>query len=113
MLRSLLCGTATRAGRRVAVLGVISALLMLCPILAAPAAADSTGATGATGPYPIAPQDYATTALDIVPSGEPGSVPIPDGATSQAAMYDALTPLAGNVTDAQLPQFFKPETLGT
>jgi acyl-homoserine lactone acylase PvdQ len=59
-----------------------------------------------------AAKDYALIARDIVPSGEPGSVPVPAGADRQAMMYDALTPQWGHVTDAQLPQFFKPETLG-
>jgi acyl-homoserine lactone acylase PvdQ len=70
--------------------------------LPAPAAAATT---------PI-PKDYALIARDIIPSGEPGAVPIPAGATTQAQMYDALTPLFNHVSDAQLPQFFKPETLG-
>jgi acyl-homoserine lactone acylase PvdQ len=58
-------------------------------------------------------KDYAQIARDVIPSGEYGSVPPPAGADSQAKMYDALTPLFNHVTDAQLPQFFKPETLGT
>jgi acyl-homoserine lactone acylase PvdQ len=56
--------------------------------------------------------DYAGTAMDIVPSGQPGAVPVPPGADRQANMYNALTPLFNHVTDAQLPQFFKPEPLG-
>ena len=70
--------------------------------LPAPAAAATT---------PI-PKDYALIARDVIPSGESGAVPIPAGATTQAQMYDALTPLFNHVSDAQLPQFFKPETLG-
>ncbi len=58
-------------------------------------------------------RDYARTALDIVPSGQYGAVPQPPGALTQAKMYDALTPLFNRVTDAELPRFFKPETLGT
>lgn len=57
--------------------------------------------------------DYAGTAMDIVPSGQPGSVPFPAGADTQARMYNALTPLFNHVSEAQLPQFFKPEPLGT
>ncbi len=59
------------------------------------------------------PKDYALIARDIMPSGQYGSIPPPSGATTQAQMYDALTPLFTHVTDAQLPQFFKPMTLGT
>ncbi len=65
-----------------------------------------------TAPSFAVAKDYALIARDIVPSGEPGSLPVPAGATSQALMYDALTPHFNHVTDAQLPQFFKPETLG-
>src|SRR5512142_1372850 len=56
--------------------------------------------------------DYAIIARDIVPSGEPGGVPPPAGADSQARLYDGLTPLFSNVTAADVNQFFKPETLG-
>jgi acyl-homoserine lactone acylase PvdQ len=57
--------------------------------------------------------DYASTAMDIVPSGEYGSLSPPAGADTQALMYDALTPLFNHVTDSQLRQFFKPEPLGS
>ncbi len=56
--------------------------------------------------------DYAIIARDIVPSGEPGSVPPPTGADSQARLYDGLTPLFDHVSAADVNQFFKPETLG-
>jgi acyl-homoserine lactone acylase PvdQ len=64
-------------------------------------------------PAGAAAKDYAIIARDIVPSGEPGAVPVPPGADSQAKMYDALTPLFNHVSDQQVSQFFKPETLGT
>ena len=64
-------------------------------------------------PVTASAKDFAIIARDIVPSGEPGGFPVPPGADSQALMYDALTPLFNRVSDAQLPQFFKPETLGT
>jgi acyl-homoserine lactone acylase PvdQ len=64
-------------------------------------------------PAAASAKDFALVARDIVPSGEFGSVPPPAGADTQARMYNALTPLFNHVTDAQLPQFFKPETLGT
>jgi acyl-homoserine lactone acylase PvdQ len=69
-------------------------------------------ATAAIVPATASARDFAIVARDIVPSGEPGSVPPPAGADRQALMYDALTPQFNHVTDAQLPQFFKPETLG-
>ena len=69
--------------------------------------------TGAVVPSAASAADYARTAMDIVPSGQPGSIPAPPGADTQAQMYNALTPLFNHVTDAQLPQFYKPEPLGT
>ena len=56
--------------------------------------------------------DYAATARNIIPSGEYGSVPPPAGADQQALMYDALTPLFNNVTDADLQSDFKSEGFG-
>jgi len=55
-------------------------------------------------------QDHATTALDVVPSGQ-FQTPGPE-ASRQAEMYNALTPLRDNVSDLDLPRFFKPEPLG-
>lgn len=59
-----------------------------------------------------APADYAQTARNIIPSGEPGAFPFPAGAGTQAMMYNALTPLAGHVTDANLLSDFKSEAFG-
>jgi acyl-homoserine lactone acylase PvdQ len=56
--------------------------------------------------------DYADTALNIIPSGQQGGVPIPPGADTQAKMYDALTPLFDQVTDADLNTDFKSERFG-
>ncbi len=64
-------------------------------------------ALGATSPT-----DDAATALNIIPSGEPGGYPFPAGATTQAQMYNALTPLAGHVTNAALTADFKSEGFG-
>jgi acyl-homoserine lactone acylase PvdQ len=59
-----------------------------------------------------APADYAQTARNIIPSGEPGAYPFPTGASTQAQMYNALTPLAGHVTTADLFTDFKSEAFG-
>jgi acyl-homoserine lactone acylase PvdQ len=56
-------------------------------------------------------KDFASTALNIVPSGEWGDVPIPKGADTQAKMYDALTPLFNHVTTRDLFKDFKSERL--
>ena len=72
----------------------------------------SQGLLAQTSPPPRS-QDDAQTALNIIPSGQYGSVPPPPTATDQAKLYDGLTPLAGNVTTGDLTTYFKSETLGT
>ena len=57
-------------------------------------------------------QGPADTALNIIPSGQYGDVPPPPGASTQAEMYDGLTPLFDQVTNADLTKFFKSEGLG-
>ena len=76
-------------------------------------AAFAAGAVATGGAAAAAtPQDDASIALDIVPSGEYGSFPAPANADQQAQMYDALTPLFDHVNESQLTDFFKPMTLG-
>ena len=48
-------------------------------------------------------RDYSSTARNIIPSGQCGAVPTPPQANDQAQMYDALTPLFDNVTNARPP----------
>jgi acyl-homoserine lactone acylase PvdQ len=76
--------------------------------LAAPVAA----AKGRSGGEPGVADD-AQTALNIIPSGQYGSVPPPPQAADQAVLYDGLTPLFGNVTASDLSKYFKSERLGT
>ena len=57
-------------------------------------------------------EDYAASARNIIPSGQFGAVPPPDGADSQALMYDGLTPLFADVSNGDLNKFFKSEALG-
>src|SRR5215207_6035266 len=66
----------------------------------------------APGASAAAPKDYADTALNIIPSGQYGSIPPPTGADTQAKMYDGLTPLFDDVTNADLTQYFKSEKFG-
>src|SRR3954453_21988797 len=61
---------------------------------------------------PAAAKDYAPDALNIIPSGQYGSGPIPNGADQQALMYDGLTPLFDQVTAPDLTKYFKTEALG-
>ena len=61
---------------------------------------------------PAAANDYASVARNIIPSGQYGAVPPPPQADEQARMYDALTPLFNQVTDADLLTKFKSERFG-
>jgi len=63
-------------------------------------------------PAANAQSDPAATALNIIPSGQYGSISPPAGADLQAQMYDALTPLFDQVSDADLTKYFKSEGLG-
>jgi acyl-homoserine lactone acylase PvdQ len=54
--------------------------------------------------------DFAQTARNIIPSGQYG-LPGP-GADTQAQMYDGLTPLFDDVTNADLSTYFKSERFG-
>jgi len=78
---------------------VVAALAVLSPLSAAP-------------PKLPAPADYAAQAWSILPPGENGSLAFDTHTTDQAKLYDALTPLRGNVTQASIQRYFKPEPLG-
>ena len=58
-------------------------------------------------------RDYSDTALNIIPSGQYGSVPPGKKAAGQAKLYDGLTPLFDKVTPRSLERYFKSERLGT
>ena len=73
------------------------ALLACCAALVLPASALS--------------KDFASTALNVIPSGEWGDVPVPPNADSQAKLYDGLTPLFNHVTTKDLFKYFKSERL--
>jgi acyl-homoserine lactone acylase PvdQ len=79
------------------------------------AALAAAGALAVPAPVALAataPTDDAAVAYNIIPSGEPGGFPFPAGATTQAQMYNALTPLAGHVTNADVAEDFKSEMFG-
>ncbi len=82
-----------------------------------PAAALAVAVVGALAlvlaPLEAAPKlDYATAAWTILPPGENGSLSFDRNTTDQAKLYDALTPLVGNVTARDIRRFFKPASLG-
>jgi acyl-homoserine lactone acylase PvdQ len=62
-------------------------------------------------------KDFSIIARDILPGGQYGAIPNSPGgptlpeAEQQAQMYNALTPLSGHVTNADLVADFKPEPL--
>jgi acyl-homoserine lactone acylase PvdQ len=76
----------------------LSALAAACALLLVPPAASA--------------DDFSGTALNIIPSGQYGALPIPPGADEQAKMYDSLTPLFDNVTAPDLLTAFKSEKFG-
>ena len=57
-------------------------------------------------------RDFAAVARTILPPGENGSLTFDRNTTDQAELYDALTPLQGNVTERDLRRYFKPAPLG-
>ena len=65
----------------------------------------------AAGPANAVP-DFSRTALNIIPSGQYGALPVPSKASQQARMYDALTPLFDDVRARDLTRYFKSEKLG-
>jgi acyl-homoserine lactone acylase PvdQ len=65
-----------------------------------------------TVPSAALARDYADTALNVVPSGQYGGVPVPAGADAQAKLYDSLTPRFDQVTADDLNRSFKSERFG-
>jgi acyl-homoserine lactone acylase PvdQ len=57
-------------------------------------------------------RDYAQTALNVIPSGQLGGLPVAPDANRQALMYDGLTPLFDQVTNSDLTTYFKTERFG-
>ena|SRR5687768_5274455 len=86
-------GTIPHVLRRLAALGatlVAASVVALTPLEAAPK------------------RDYAASAWTILPPGESGSLTFDRNTRDQAQLYDALTPLLGNVTARDLRRLFKP-----
>src|SRR3954471_11813662 len=79
----------------------------LIAVLVTAAAGVLAGASAAPG------RDYAGQAYNVLPPGESGSVPPNGNASDQLRMYDALTPLFGNVGADDIARLFKPNVFGT
>jgi len=56
--------------------------------------------------------DFAGQAFQVLAPGADGNLPLTPNSTDQAALYDALTPLRGNVTAADLKSKFLSEKFG-
>ena len=56
--------------------------------------------------------DYSGPAYQILAPGEDGALPSTVNSTDQGMLYDALTPLQGNVTAADLERYFLSEKFG-
>jgi acyl-homoserine lactone acylase PvdQ len=56
--------------------------------------------------------DFAGQAFQVLAPGADGNLPLTRNSTDQAALYDALTPLRGNVTAADLKTKFLSEKFG-
>ena len=64
------------------------------------------------GEAATAPRDYAAAAFSILPPGESGGLALGRNTGDQERLYDALTPLRGNVTEGDIRRLFKPAPLG-
>ena len=86
------------------------------PLLAAAVAAAAVLAAAVVhtvGPADAAGRlDYAAVARNVLPPGQSGSLAFPPTATDQLALYDALTPKAGDVTAADVRRLFKSARFG-
>ena len=67
---------------------------------------------GAAAPAVLARTDYSGPAYNILAPGEYGAIPPTANSTDQGRLYDALTPLGGNVTAADLKRFYLSEKFG-
>jgi acyl-homoserine lactone acylase PvdQ len=82
--------------------------------LAAFAATLVAASAFALAPLHAAPpkRDYAAAAWSILPPGENGSLTFDKNTRDQARLYDALTPLFGDVSARDIRRMFKPAPLG-
>jgi acyl-homoserine lactone acylase PvdQ len=64
--------------------------------------------------YAAGPPDFSSPgeAWNVLPPGEAGGSSLTTNSTDQIPLYDGLTPLFDQVTDADLPTYFKPNIFG-
>jgi acyl-homoserine lactone acylase PvdQ len=80
------------------------------PLVAAIALAVSLLFLASSGAAP--PRDYAASAWTVLPPGSNGSLTFDRNTRDQAALYDGLTPLRGDVTEKSIKRWFKRAPLG-
>mgnify|MGYP001018558937 CR=1 FL=1 len=56
--------------------------------------------------------DFAGSAFNVLVPGESGGIPADANSTDQAKLYDALTPLRGDVSMSDLAKYYKSERFG-
>ena len=54
-----------------------------------------------------APLDFGRQTWNVLPSGQSGSLPPDEHSVDQLRIYDALTPLSGDVTPNSITSYFK------
>src|SRR5882672_6981249 len=86
-------------GALAVLVALFTALALLSPLSAAP-------------PKLPVPADFAAQAWSILPPGENGGLSFDKNTADQAKLYDALTPLRGQVSQRDIQRYFKPEPLG-
>jgi hypothetical protein len=76
----------------------------------APESSEVPDTTADTTPETTEPVSTITEdrAFYILPPGNYGGLPVNENSTDQLALYDGLTPLRGDVTDADIEEFFLP-----
>ena len=109
-----------RAGGRFVAAGMVVALVLAAcssdddtgadatPVESTEASVTSDDAESATTTEPgtVVTDDRA---FYILPPGNYGGLPTTDDSLDQLPLYDGLTPLRGNVTDADIERYFLPE----
>src|SRR6056297_235306 len=114
----------TRRGATFVTLAVVAALVAAscssdddssAETTAPPDTTPSTDAATTTAPPDTTPEttEPAPTitedrAFYILPPGNYGGLPVNDDSTDQLALYDGLTPLRGDITDADIEELFLP-----
>jgi acyl-homoserine lactone acylase PvdQ len=80
----------------------------ICGVVVATALAVTATVSGASGDERKQPSEE-DVARYVLPPGNYGGIPTTDESRDQLPLYTALTPLRGNVTDADIEQDFLPE----